>query len=47
MLLKLVHGRSFAEVAARTSTSEAASKMRFHRALQALREELEHEGMKP
>lgn len=47
VLLKLVHGRSFREIAARSGASEAACKMRFHRALQALRRELEQEAVQP
>ena len=47
VLLKLVHGAPFREIAARVGTSEAACKMRFHRALEALRQELEREGVQP
>ena len=47
VLLKLVHGAPLREIAARVGTSEAACKMRFHRALEALRQELEREGVQP
>jgi DNA-directed RNA polymerase specialized sigma24 family protein len=46
-VLKLVEGRSFREVAERLELTEAACKMRFSRALERLREELEKEGVEP
>lgn len=45
--LKLLRGFSFAEIAASLGVSEAAAKMRFVRALAALREELVKEGLQP
>jgi RNA polymerase sigma-70 factor (ECF subfamily) len=45
VLLKLVHGWHFSEIADRQGLSEAACKMRFARALDRLREELEQEGV--
>jgi DNA-directed RNA polymerase specialized sigma24 family protein len=45
--LKLLRGLSFAEIAAELETSPAAAKMRFARALAALREELRQEGVEP
>jgi RNA polymerase sigma-70 factor (ECF subfamily) len=47
VVLKLVEGRSFREVAERLELTEAACKMRFSRALERLREELEKEGVEP
>ena len=46
-VMKLLEGRSFAEIAGRVGATEAACKMRFARALEALREELEREGITP
>jgi RNA polymerase sigma-70 factor, ECF subfamily len=46
-VLKLLEGRPFAEIAERVGATEAACKMRFARALEALREELEREGITP
>jgi RNA polymerase sigma factor (sigma-70 family) len=45
--LKLIYGCSFAEVACLLGGSEAAAKMRFHRALVALRRDLERDGIHP
>ncbi len=45
VLLKLIHGWSFREIADRQGCSEAACKMRLSRALDRLREELEQEGI--
>src|SRR5262249_45595203 len=45
--LKLIEGCSFAEIASHLSISEAAAKMRFQRALAALRGELERQGIRP
>jgi RNA polymerase sigma-70 factor, ECF subfamily len=45
--MKLLEGRSFAEIADSTGASEAACKMRFTRGLKSLREFLEREGIGP
>lgn len=47
VVLKLLEGRAFAEIAARVGASEAACKMRFARGLQALRDELARRGIEP
>jgi RNA polymerase sigma factor (sigma-70 family) len=47
LVMKLLEGRAFAEIARRLGASEAACKMRFARALEALRDELEKEGIEP
>lgn len=47
VVLRLIEGRSFREVAARVGASEAACKMRLARALEHLREKLEQEGVEP
>lgn len=46
-VLKLVRGARFAEIGMTLGVSEAAAKMRFVRALEALRTELEQEGVAP
>jgi RNA polymerase sigma-70 factor (ECF subfamily) len=46
-VLKLVRGLRFAEIGRMLGVSEAAAKMRFVRALEALRTELEEEGIDP
>jgi RNA polymerase sigma factor (sigma-70 family) len=46
-VLKLVRGARFAEIGRILGVSEAAAKMRFVRALEALRAELEQEGIAP
>jgi DNA-directed RNA polymerase specialized sigma24 family protein len=46
-VLKLIEGHSFADIAHRLDTTEAACKMRLVRALEALRAELEKEGITP
>jgi RNA polymerase sigma factor (sigma-70 family) len=46
-VLKLVRGVRFAEIGELLGVSEAAAKMRFVRALEALRDELEREGVSP
>jgi RNA polymerase sigma-70 factor (ECF subfamily) len=46
-VLKLVRGARFAEIGELLGVSEAAAKMRFVRALEALRSELEQEGVSP
>ena len=47
VVMKLLEGRSFAEIARRVGASEAACKMRFARALEALREDLATRGVEP
>lgn len=47
VVMKLVKGMSFAEIAAATRSSEGACRMRFLRGLEQLREFLEQEGMAP
>jgi len=46
-VLKLVRGARFAEIGRMLGVTEAAAQMRFVRALQALRTELEREGIGP
>lgn len=47
LALKLLRGARFKEIAASLGIGEGAAKMRFVRALQALRAELEREGVEP
>jgi RNA polymerase sigma factor (sigma-70 family) len=47
VVLKLLEGRSFREIATRVDATEAACKMRFSRALESLRDQLEQEGVGP
>jgi len=47
VILKLLQGQSFAEIAERLDASPAACKMRLVRAFEALRDELEKEGITP
>jgi RNA polymerase sigma factor (sigma-70 family) len=47
VVLKLLRGARFAEIGERLGLTEAAAKMRFVRALDALRTELEGEGVTP
>ena len=47
LVLKLLRGLPFAEIAAELESSEDAAKMRFSRALRALRAELAEEGVEP
>lgn len=47
VVLKVLEGRRFADIAARLGVSEAACKMRMSRAARALRAALEHEGLGP
>ncbi len=47
VVLKLLRGATFAEIGARLGISTDAAKMRFMRALEALRSELEEEGLRP
>jgi RNA polymerase sigma-70 factor, ECF subfamily len=45
VVMKLLEGRPFAEIAERVGVSEAACKMRFSRGLEALRAELSQRGV--
>lgn len=47
VVLKLLRGAAFAEIGTRLGISTEAAKMRFTRALEALRSELEKEGLQP
>jgi RNA polymerase sigma-70 factor (ECF subfamily) len=47
VVLKLLRGARFAEIGTQLGLTEAAAKMRFVRALDALRAELEREGVTP
>ena len=47
VVFKLLEGRGFAEIAERLDITPAACKMRLVRALEALRDALEEEGMTP
>jgi len=47
VVLKLLRGAKFAEIGARLDISTEAAKMRFVRALEALRSELDKEGLQP
>ena len=47
LALKLLRGARFKEIADSLGIGESAAKMRFVRALEALRTELEHEGVEP
>jgi RNA polymerase sigma factor (sigma-70 family) len=47
VVLKLLRGASFAEIAYAVGTTEEAARMRFSRALRSLRAELEKEGIEP
>jgi RNA polymerase sigma-70 factor (ECF subfamily) len=47
VVLKLLRGARFAEIGARLGISADAAKMRFVRGLEALRAELEQEGLRP
>lgn len=47
VVLKLLRGLKFAEIGARLGITTDAAKMRFVRALEALRSELEEEGLRP
>lgn len=47
LVMRLLEGRSFAEIAERLVLSGGACKMRLQRALRRLREELEREGVEP
>jgi RNA polymerase sigma-70 factor (ECF subfamily) len=47
IVLKLLRGFTFAEIGHEVGLTEAAAKMRFRRALEALREELIERGIEP
>jgi RNA polymerase sigma-70 factor (ECF subfamily) len=47
VVLKLLRGASFAEIATELGTSEEAARMRFSRALRSVRTDLEKEGIEP
>ena len=47
IVLKLLRGMTFAEIGHEVGLTEAAAKMRFRRALEALREELIQRGIEP
>jgi RNA polymerase sigma-70 factor (ECF subfamily) len=47
VVLKLLEGRTFREIATRVDATEAACKMRFSRALESLRDQLDQEGVGP
>jgi RNA polymerase sigma-70 factor, ECF subfamily len=47
VVLRLIQGRSFEEIAARIGSTEAACKMRFVRGLSIVRDVFEKEGMSP
>jgi RNA polymerase sigma factor (sigma-70 family) len=47
VVLKLLRGASFAEIATAVGTTEEAARMRFSRALRSVRADLEKEGIGP
>jgi RNA polymerase sigma factor (sigma-70 family) len=47
VVMKLLEGRPFAEMAQRLGASEAACKMRFARGLESVRDELARRGIEP
>ena len=47
VVLRLVEGRAFAEIAERVGATEAACKMRFLRGLASVKEAFEKEGIEP
>jgi RNA polymerase sigma factor (sigma-70 family) len=47
IVLRLIEGRSFDEIAARVGSSEGACKMRFLRGLRVVRDVFEEEGIEP
>jgi len=47
VVMKLLEGRPFGEIAPRLGATEAACKMRFSRGLEALRSELSRQGVGP
>ena len=47
VVMKLLEGRSFAEISRRIGTTEAAAKMRFARGLESVRSSLRRGGIEP
>jgi DNA-directed RNA polymerase specialized sigma24 family protein len=47
IVMRLLHGCPFQEIACALGISEAAAKMRFQRALAVLRRNLEQQGIAP
>lgn len=47
VVMKLIEGRPFAEIGLHLGVTEAACKMRFSRAIAALRSDLEKQGLRP
>lgn len=47
VVMRLIEGRSFAEIAEATRSTEAACKMRLARGLDAMRSDLRKEGLEP
>jgi RNA polymerase sigma factor (sigma-70 family) len=47
VVMRLIQGRSFAEIADQVGATEAACKMRFLRGLAAVREAFQKEGLEP
>ena len=47
VVMKLLEGRSFRDIARRVGASEAACKMRFARGLESLRDDLRQRGLEP
>jgi RNA polymerase sigma-70 factor, ECF subfamily len=47
VVLRLIEGRSFADIGRRVGATEEACRMRFMRGLEQLRTELEREGLAP
>jgi len=47
VVMRLIQGRKFADIARQMGTSEAACKMRFLRGLAAVREVFKQEGLEP
>ncbi len=45
VIMKVLEGRAFADIAARVGASEGACKMRFSRAIRTLRDSLRREGL--
>jgi hypothetical protein len=45
--MRLLEGCSFSEIGMLIGTTEAACKMRFHRGMRALREDLRRQGIEP
>ena len=47
VVMKLLHGLPFAEIAERVGSTEAACKMRFARGLESVRDEFAKRGLEP